>query len=48
MGGGWGGLKGMDENMTNQKLLIDYVRVYQRQYYSTPYAINFSNINKSS
>ncbi|MEL6637758.1 MAG: family 16 glycosylhydrolase [Bacteroidota bacterium] len=31
MGGGWGGLKGMDENMTNQKLLIDYVRVYQRQ-----------------
>ena len=31
MGGGWGGAQGMDENMTSQKLVIDYVRVYERQ-----------------
>ena len=28
MGGGWGGAQGMDESMTSQKMLIDYVRVY--------------------
>ena len=29
MGGGWGGLMGMDENMTSQRIIIDYVRVYE-------------------
>ena len=28
MGGGWGGAKGMDENVTSQKFMLDYVRVY--------------------
>lgn len=31
MGGGWGGAQGMDESVTSQKLLIDYVRVYELQ-----------------
>lgn len=31
MGGGWGGLQGMDENMTRQQFVIDYVRVYERK-----------------
>lgn len=31
MGGGWGGAEGMDETMTSQKFLIDYVRVYEKQ-----------------
>ncbi|MEM6768802.1 MAG: glycoside hydrolase family 16 protein, partial [Bacteroidota bacterium] len=30
MGGGWGGAKGMDPNITSQKLIIDYVRVYEK------------------
>jgi len=30
VGGTWGGSKGMDENIWPQRLLIDYVRVYQR------------------
>lgn len=30
MGGGWGGLQGMDETMTSQKFLVDYVRVYEK------------------
>jgi beta-glucanase (GH16 family) len=30
MGGGWGGAKGMDETVTTQKMIIDYVRVYER------------------
>lgn len=29
MGGGWGGAHGMDENVTSQKFIVDYVRVYQ-------------------
>lgn len=29
MGGGWGGAQGMDPDITSQKFLIDYVRVYQ-------------------
>lgn len=28
MGGGWGGAQGMDETVTSQKFLVDYVRVY--------------------
>ncbi|MFT5165439.1 MAG: beta-glucanase (GH16 family) [Saprospiraceae bacterium] len=31
MGGGWGGAQGMDESVTAQQLIIDYVRVYERQ-----------------
>ena len=31
MGGGWGGDQGMDENITSQKMIIDYVRVYELQ-----------------
>jgi beta-glucanase (GH16 family) len=31
MGGGWGDAQGMDETMTSQKLIIDYVRVYEKQ-----------------
>lgn len=30
MGGGWGGLQGMDESMTSQKFVLDYVRVYEK------------------
>lgn len=29
MGGGWGGAQGVDPIMTSQKLIIDYVRVYE-------------------
>ena len=31
MGGGWGGAEGMDPSVTTQKMVIDYVRVYQRK-----------------
>ncbi len=31
MGGGWGGAQGMDDSVTSQKMIIDYVRVYERQ-----------------
>lgn len=31
MGGGWGGAQGMDESLTKQELVIDYVRVYERR-----------------
>ena len=31
MGGGWGGAQGMDPNVTSQKFIIDYVRVYEKQ-----------------
>ena len=31
MGGGWGGAQGMDETVTSQQYLIDYVRVYARE-----------------
>ena len=30
MGGGWGGAKGMDESMTSQQFVVDYVRVYEK------------------
>jgi beta-glucanase (GH16 family) len=30
MGGGWGGLDGMDESVETQQMIIDYVRVYQK------------------
>ncbi len=31
MGGGWGGLEGMDSTLTQQIMLIDYVRVYEKR-----------------
>lgn len=31
MGGGWGGAHGIDESLTSQKMIIDYVRVYERK-----------------
>lgn len=31
MGGGWGGAMGMDESIESQKMIIDYVRVYERR-----------------
>ena len=31
MGGGWGGAHGIDEKRTSQKMIIDYVRVYERK-----------------
>lgn len=31
MGGGWGGAQGMNEEVTSQKMIIDYVRVYELQ-----------------
>jgi len=31
MGGGWGGSQGMDEEMTSQQFIVDYVRVYEKQ-----------------
>lgn len=31
MGGGWGGAKGMDETVTSQMFLVDYVRVYEQK-----------------
>ncbi len=31
MGGGWGGAKGIDDTITTQKFIIDYVRVYERK-----------------
>jgi len=30
MGGGWGGLMGMDDSVQSQKMIVDYVRVYQK------------------
>lgn len=30
LGGDWGGARGFDENLPNQRMLVDYVRVYQR------------------
>jgi beta-glucanase (GH16 family) len=29
VGGGWGGMKGIDESIWPQQMLVDYVRVYQ-------------------
>lgn len=31
MGGGWGGLEGMDPTVQTQEFIIDYVRVYQKK-----------------
>jgi len=31
IGGGWGGYYGIDENTNSQKMLVDYVRVYELQ-----------------
>ena len=31
MGGGWGGAQGMDESMTSQQFIVDYVRVYEKK-----------------
>ena len=31
MGGGWGGLMGMDPTVNTQKMVVDYVRVYQKK-----------------
>lgn len=31
MGGGWGGLEGMDSTITSQKFIVDYVRVYKKK-----------------
>jgi beta-glucanase (GH16 family) len=31
MGGGWGGLEGMDDTVQTQLMTIDYVRVYQKK-----------------
>ena len=31
MGGGWGGAQGMDESVTSTKMVVDYVRVYERK-----------------
>ena len=31
IGGGWGGAQGIDESMTSQKMIIDYVRVLELQ-----------------
>lgn len=31
IGGGWGGAYGMDESITSQKMIVDYVRVYELQ-----------------
>ncbi len=29
IGGGWGGTKGIDSTLTSQKMIVDYVRVYE-------------------
>jgi beta-glucanase (GH16 family) len=31
MGGGWGGARGMDQTITSQQIVIDYVRVYEKR-----------------
>ena len=31
MGGGWGGAQGMDPDLTSQKIIFDYVRVYGKE-----------------
>ena len=30
MGGGWGGVEGIDQSVISEKMIIDYVRVYER------------------
>jgi hypothetical protein len=29
IGGGWGGAKGVDPAITSEKLIVDYIRVYE-------------------
>ncbi|HAH61345.1 MAG TPA: glycoside hydrolase, partial [Treponema sp.] len=29
VGGSWGGMQGVDKNMTEADMVVDYVRVYQ-------------------
>ena len=41
-GGSWGGFDGLDDSKLPQKLLIDYVRVYQLNESSGPYQISFT------
>ena len=41
-GGSWGGFDGLDDTKLPQKLLIDYVRVYQLNTSSSPYQISFT------
>ena len=31
MGGNWGAAQGLDDNVTSQKYIIDYIRVYEKQ-----------------
>lgn len=31
VGGGWGGLKGIDDSVFPQSMVVDYIRVYQKQ-----------------
>jgi len=31
MGGGWGGAQGMDQSVSSQQIVVDYVRVYERK-----------------
>ncbi len=31
VGGGWGGMKGIDDDIFPQKMVVDYVRVYQKK-----------------
>ena len=31
IGGGWGGLKGVDQSMVSQEYIIDYVRVFEKR-----------------
>ncbi|MDF2700135.1 MAG: glycoside hydrolase family 16 [Haloplasmataceae bacterium] len=32
VGGNWGGVQGVDPNLTHEEMVIDYVRVYQRDF----------------
>ena len=31
VGGNWGGIKGVDDSIFPQQMVIDYVRVYQKK-----------------
>jgi beta-glucanase (GH16 family) len=37
VGGGWGGQQGVDDSIFPQKMLVDYVRVYQREKWYFPF-----------
>ncbi|MHA2247798.1 MAG: hypothetical protein ACXADY_22820, partial [Candidatus Hodarchaeales archaeon] len=34
VGGSWGGIYGIDDSVFPQKMIVDYVRVYQNSTYS--------------